>query len=62
MTGSGAFQWHVTFNSLKNAGDLSAMTAEFESSDALLLGTNASIKVFESRKGTTGAIFKISIP
>ena len=62
MSGSGALQWHVTFDSLKNAGDLPLLAAEYTSQDAFLLGTSASVDVSETRKGSSNAVFKIKVP
>ena len=55
MTGSGAFQWHVTFDSLKNAGDVPVLFAQ-------LLGSSAAIDIREIRKGSSNAIYRIDIP
>jgi len=61
MTGSGAYEWHVTFDSLSNAGDLPLLTAEYtSSSDAILLGSNAAIDIKETRKGSSHAVYRIS--
>lgn len=57
MTGSGAVQWHVTFDSLKNAGDLPLLTVEHN-----LFGSNVSVGVKETRKGASHAIYKIEFP
>jgi hypothetical protein len=62
MTGSGAFQWHVTFDSLKNSGDLPLLTAHYSSSGARLFGSNAAINVKETRKGSSHAIYRFEIP
>jgi hypothetical protein len=53
-----AFQWHVTFNSLRNAGDVPLLTADTTS----LKGSNASINVLESKKGASHAVYKVDIP
>ncbi len=53
-----AFQWHVTFDSLKNSGDMSMLIADISS----LEGSNASISIGESKKGTSHAVYKVSIP
>ena len=62
MTGSGAFEYHVTFDSLKNAGDIPLLSAEYTSSDAKLLGSNAAINIKETRKGSSHAIYRIDTP
>ncbi len=62
MTGSGAVQWHVTFDSLKNAGDVPLLSFDYTSSGNKLLGSNATINIIESRKGASHAIYKIEIP
>jgi hypothetical protein len=62
MTGSGAVQWHVTFDSLKNAGDVPLLSADYTSNGTKLLGSNATINIIESRKGASHAIYKIEIP
>lgn len=53
-----AFQWHVTFDSLKNSGDLPMLIADISS----LEGSNASISIVESKKGASHAVYKVSIP
>ena len=62
ITGSGAFQWHITFDSLKNAGDVPLLTAQYSTSDAQLLGSSAAIDVREIRKGSSNAVYRIDIP
>ena len=57
-TANGAFQWHVTFSSLRNAGDVPLLTAETSN----LEGSNASIHIVESRKGSSLAVQKIVMP
>ena len=64
-TGSDAFQWHVTFTSLKNAGDVPLLTVEDYSSDVStvqLLGSNSAIDIKETRKGTSHAVYSIRPP
>ncbi|KAL7555003.1 hypothetical protein ACHAWF_018580 [Thalassiosira exigua] len=62
MTGSGAFQWHVTFDSLKNAGDVPLLMADRASPGAVLLGTGATVNISETRKGASHAVFTIDVP
>ncbi|KAL7542925.1 hypothetical protein ACHAXR_012222, partial [Thalassiosira sp. AJA248-18] len=62
VTGSGAYEWHVTFDSLKNAGDVPLLTVDYSSPSAMLRGSNAAIGVSETRKGASHAVFRIEVP
>ena len=53
-----AFQWHVTFDSLKNAGDIPLLNANVTS----LEGSNAAIHVLESKRGVSHSVYKTIIP
>ena len=52
-----AFQWHVTFDSLKNSGDIPMLVADASS----LEGSNASINIVESKKGASHAVYKVDM-
>ena len=59
LTGSGANEWHVTFDSLKNAGNIPLLNADYSST---LLGSNAAINTLEARHGSSHAVFRIDVP
>lgn len=61
-SGSGAYQWHITFDNLKNAGDLPLLTVERPTPDVFFFGTNASIDVSETRKGSSSEVYKLVMP
>ena len=52
-----AFQWHVTFDSLKNSGDIPLLIAD----TSPLEGSNASINIVESKKGASHAVYKVDV-
>ena len=54
---NGAFRWHVTFDSLKTAGDVPLLTVDASS----LEGSNASINTVESKKGASHSVYKVDI-